>query len=40
MFDNSFFSRTAMAAIGTLLLAAIAWTAWMLGPTAMRRWFG
>ena len=40
MFDSSFFSRTATAAIGTLLLAVLAWTAWMLGPIAMHRWFG
>lgn len=40
MFDSSFFSRTATVVIGVQLLAVIAWAAWMLGPTAMQRWFG
>jgi hypothetical protein len=37
---TDFFSRTAMWVLGALLLTAIAWTAWMIGPTAVDRWFG
>jgi hypothetical protein len=40
MFNRMFFSRTATPAIGLLLLAIIIWAIWMLGPTALERWFG
>ncbi len=40
MFDGAFFSRTAMAVIGVLLLAVIVLTVWTIGPTAIQRWFG
>jgi hypothetical protein len=39
MENNTFFSRTATTAVGALLLLVIIWAAWMLGPTAIDRWF-
>lgn len=37
--DPSFFARTAHLAVGGALALALVWTAVMLGPTALARWF-
>ena len=33
------FSRSAMPVIGLLLLLVLVWAIYMLGPTAVERWF-
>jgi hypothetical protein len=35
----TFFSRTAGFLIGALLLIVVLWAVFMLGPTAIDRWF-
>ena len=38
-FVPTFFSRTATTVIGVLLLFVLVWAIYMLGPTAVERWF-
>ena len=38
-FVPTFFSRTAMTVVGVLLLVVLIWAIYMLGPTALERWF-
>lgn len=36
---SDFFSSTARIVVGGLLLVAVLWAVYMLGPTAVERWF-
>jgi len=38
-FVPTFFSRTASLVIGVLLVLVLMWAVYMLGPTAIERWF-
>lgn len=40
MTGSSFFSRRAGAVVGLLLALALVWTFFMVGNTALNRWFG
>jgi hypothetical protein len=37
---SDFFSRTGIHVVGGLLLAAIVYAIWSIGPVAVDRWFG